>query len=146
MDEMRFDDLTPIEIPVSIGAAKYVLREASEAAVTTYRDTAAKCVTVDGDESKTITGSITGANAVLVSECLFDVDNRRVAVDVVRTWPARVVKALFEKAYELAGLKDEEATTVDALLKEKADIEKRIADFGKDKAKNEPDSITGGSD
>ncbi len=106
--DLIFEDITPKEVPVQIAGEHYVLREATEATVTTYRDSAAKCMSMDAKDTKTITGSVTGANALLVSLCLFDSGNILVPVETIRSWPARVVKPLFEKAYEMAGLKDDE--------------------------------------
>ena len=108
---MSFDDLTPIEIPVSIGGKKFLLREATEDAAVKYRNKlAAAGRMVDG---KVVgIGDIADAEPLLVSLCLLELyevngpdglpqqRERPVLLSTVRGWPAKVVKAIFDKCME----------------------------------------------
>lgn len=118
MNELNLDDLTPIEVPVSLGGKKYLLREATEAAAATYRNASVAGATLGSEGGETrITGlppDIGGLQSLLVSLCLWELNadgkpTRTVPRAVVKTWPARMVRPLFDKAQEISGLKEEEA-------------------------------------
>ncbi len=121
LNEMSFD-LTVTEVPVTIAGEKYVLREASGDTACRYQNAQIACMRMtDGQVSKVT--AIADTQPLLVSLCLLklvqkpdsdEVERRLVAISVVRAWPSRVVKDLFETAKRISGL--EEAVTERELL------------------------------
>ena len=120
--------LLPTEIPVTIDGKAYVLREASEAAAVQYRD-----ITING--AKMQDGKVVGVHGIsraeptLVSLCLFEKGDKgevAVAFATVASWPARVVKDLFENAKRISHLNEEEET-VETLEKQIAALQERLA-------------------
>jgi hypothetical protein len=115
---MDFSSLAPIEIPVKLPNGKdYILREASEADSIVWRDAVL-------DALKFVDGKMTGARrltdteVMLVASCLCETgsdgslkvtqDGHPVKVPsiLVRSLPARIVKALFERAKEISDLNE----------------------------------------
>lgn len=116
MNELNFDDLALIEVPVSIGDKRYLLREASGNVACKYRNALLNC-TVLGPEGKPQTvRNMADVEPLLVSLCLFQlleqpdgtVKERPAQLADVRGWPNRIVKALFERAKEISELDEEE--------------------------------------
>jgi len=113
-DELVFDDLEPVEVPVTIGKRKYVLREASEGAAVKFRNVSMRGARMD-TESKVVTlGEVAEAEPVLVAACLCPVDGTgKVRYDpggnpitctlqqVLAMRPS-TVKALFAKVKEIS--------------------------------------------
>jgi len=106
--ELNFDDLTPIEIPVRIQGKNYVLREASGDAACRYRNAVLACAQLTPEGKAVSVRNLADVEPLLVSLCLFDEKGNPVSVNQVRKWPARVVKALYEKAKEISDLDLEE--------------------------------------
>jgi len=106
LERMNFNvDL--IEIPITIGGEDYVLREASGDAGCKYRNALLACTTLTDGKPSRIEG-MADVEPLLVSLCLFTQGGRPVTVPKVRSWPSRVVKALFEKIKEISDLDEEE--------------------------------------
>ena len=130
-EELNFDDIAPIEIPVVIKGKRYTLKEASGDAACRYRNAVLSALQV----SKT--GEVTGARnladtePLLVSLCLFDEQDKPVPIKTVRSWPARVVRTLFEKAADISDLADFTRA--------------KIEEQKENPTGNEPDYITDGS-
>lgn len=126
MPEQKYDpmsfDLTPICIAVTVGNKKYALKEASGDAAVRYRNAQLGCTELGPDgKPKKIVG-IGDTEPLLVSLCLFEVTEvdaegnivktgANVPVNTIRSWPARIQKALFEKIKEVSEIdkEDEEA-------------------------------------
>lgn len=122
MIELNFDDLLPIEMPVRHKGKQYILREADGEAAVLWRnanmagskmDVATKVVTLGGNTAD--------VQPLLVSLCLYEADgsgklrlnkegdpDKRflVSLKVVKSWPERVVKSLFEHAKEISDLNE----------------------------------------
>lgn len=139
VNELNFNDLTPIEVPVTLGSKKYVLREASEGTSCTFNAARLRGSEITrGNDGKMTVRQLGGAadlQPLLVSLCLYAVgpDNKIVLLPngdpdlkylvplaTVRSWPARVVKPLFEKAKAISGLSEEGET--------QKDLEERFAE------------------
>lgn len=103
-----FDDLTFRKEPVQIGDKTYELHEASEAMAARYRDFMTSCVRVINGQASGIDGSMSDAQAMLLSGCLHDPEGELVSVDVIRAWPSRIVKAMFTICQEISDLKEED--------------------------------------
>ena len=115
MSNDRYEfDLTETTFPVTLNKQNYLLVEANSETGTQFKAQTLKGITMDQHENgtKKINGleNIAGNEAYLVSRCLFKLDDAgwRHAVDLatVKSWPNRIVKALYEKAREISGLKE----------------------------------------
>jgi hypothetical protein len=112
-----FDNLEPICISVRYKGVEYILKEASEGSACKYRNATLNAYRTD-EQGKVIGyAGLADAEPLLVSECLFTTDDKRVPLETIRTWPARIVSPLFEKAKEISNL-DERGSD--------EDIQKRI--------------------
>lgn len=114
MDELNFDSPEPIEIPVSIGGKKYVLREASEASAKKYEDYFVTRTRYNEEGKVAGLGEVSGGKALLVSLCLWEMKElngtlQRFPVNetTVLNWPSRIVGPIFEKAKEISGINQE---------------------------------------
>lgn len=149
-EELNFADITPIELPVTIGEKKYVLREADEETAAIFSNARLKGVQLDDGKVTGLPEDLAGVQSLLVSRCLFpyNVDgkaaNTPVPRDVVKSWPSRIVKPLFEKAKEISEL-DEGEETLEGLLKQQEDTKKKIDKMKEESAKNVLGVTMGGS-
>lgn len=150
-------DLEPRTLKVTVGLDKFVLCEASEAAAVRYENQATKAARMSDGKVVGVDG-IADTEPLLVHLCLFfatadgaqvQLDHqgrpKNVPLERVKSWPSRVVKALFEKARELSDL---DRDTEDSLKEQLARLQKRLAKIqGKKEADegdagNDPTSVT----
>lgn len=104
-------DLKIREVPVALGEANYVLREASEDAAVTYRNASmSKAKVADG---KVIgVAGIADVEPLLVGLCLFaSGSDTPVGEEFVRRLPSRVVKPLYQWVIAESGLLDKDNET-----------------------------------
>lgn len=101
-------DLTPTTVPVRIAGQDYLLKEASGAVATTWRNSVFRSTKVDSNGRPSSYEGIAEAEPLLVSLCLYEANGKLVPIQTVKSWPARIQKALFEKAKEISGLDEEE--------------------------------------
>jgi hypothetical protein len=120
---MVFDDVEPIEIPVSIKGKSYILREASESAAARYKNAQLKAMkrseSADGSSVTNLDG-IAETELLLVSVCLFEkteTGEKTVDTNWLKTLPHRVVAPLFQRAEEISGLA-KKSKTEEELVKE----------------------------
>lgn len=102
---MNFD-LTPREVPVTIGKEQYLLVEATEDVACKFRNASLNNMKVDDGKIVGMSG-VADVEPLLVSMCLLkNVGNSMVPVDIstVRAWPSRIVKKLFETIKEISEL------------------------------------------
>lgn len=145
--EMDFADLSLIEIPVTVGDKKYILREASEDSACKYRNAMLRCTKLGPEGKPASVHGIADVEPLLVSMCLFEAlpdgsgfKNSCTRVETVRSWPSRIVKQLFEKTKEISDL-DEEDEDKESLEKQKKEVEEKLAKLEEDNAaKNMPES------
>lgn len=127
-EEIRFDDLSPREIPVAIGDAKYVLREAGEAAAIKHQDAVARAFHMSADGKGAVAGAgLARTRALLVSMCLFGEGGKPVSEQVVQSWPARIVKKLASAAARMSGIGGEE--TVESLEAKIAELQQQLEEL-----------------
>ncbi len=107
MEEMNFD-LEVVSIPVTIGGEKYELREASGDAACKWRNAILSKAKLGPDGKPQTVGSIADTEPLLVSLCLFNESGKNVSLSVVRSWPARIQKALFNKIKDISDLDEDE--------------------------------------
>lgn len=143
MNELQFDDLALIRLPVSIGSLKYVLREASGEVACEYRNAQLACTQI-GENGKAVSiQGIADVELLLVSRCIFRLDGDRevpVSISEVATWPSRVVKILYEKAREISEM---DVMSEEDLGKQREQLDQRIARMRT--SKNAPEATTDGS-
>lgn len=152
VESFDFDSLELIEFPFTVGGVKYVLREADEEAATEFRNARLKGATLKDGEAVGLPDDIAGVQSLLLSRCTFRCDEEGkpfsspVSRDGIKKWPSRIVKPLFEKVKEISELNEDEGTLKD-LLKQRKELDERIAEMQEeDAAKNEQSDTTTGSD
>ncbi len=105
-EELRFDDITPIEEKVFVGGEEYLLRETSGDAAVKYDNARLFCYEYRNGELIRV-NNLANLEPLLVSLCLFMVDGKTNVSEVtVRAWPARVQKALYDRAREISGMNE----------------------------------------
>jgi hypothetical protein len=111
LEELNFEDLTPIEVHIKLGKEQYVLREATGDAACRYRNAMLKCSRMSGDGRVTTVEGLADVEPLLVSLCLFRVVTMNGSSTfqpadetTIRSWPSRIVKQLFEKCKEISSL------------------------------------------
>lgn len=136
LNEMVFNDIVPIEVPVTINRERFILREATEEAAIKFRNA---CMAGARMEDGKVVGvsNMAETQALLVSLCLF-ADDKPVPPSVIKRWPSRVVKSLFEKAKEISQLDEKEtrATLEDKMAKLRAQLESMKGVDGEEQEKN----------
>ena len=120
-DPLYFDDLQPIEVPVKYGNKAYILREASEDAAVKYRNAQARGARFGADGKPVSVESVADKEPLLVSLCLYHADKEGhisvtregrpdprflVPLQVILTWPPRIVDALFKRLLKISELDD----------------------------------------
>lgn len=125
MSEIRFDDITPIEVEVFVGKEKYILRETSGAARVIYDNARLACY--EYQEGKLVkVHDIANIEVLLVSLCLFMSDGVTPVPEVtIKMWPGRVYKALYEKAREISGMSE----TPENLEEQIKLLQKQLSEF-----------------
>lgn len=112
-DPLVFETIDLVEVPVTIGAKKFVLREPTADTASRFRSAAARCMKMSGDNLSSIDG-IGGIEPLLVSLCLFEVDaegfRQAVPLGTIMTWPSKVIKPLFALAKQLGDLDEKKVT------------------------------------
>ncbi len=138
-------DLTPIQEAVTIGGVQHYLMEADENAALQYRQASLNGVEMafDDESGTRTTKRMQGVAAVqplLVSLGLVEVINaaeqktRAVPIDIIKKWPSRIVKDLFNRIKEISDL--DEKMDIAALEKQMGRLQKRIDKLKEDAAKN----------
>lgn len=115
----------PKEIQVKIGDKTYTLREATGDAVVRFNGRRAQAGRFEDGKFVGVSSNLADAEPFLVSLCLFDEAGKLVPETVIRRWPSRVQKRLFDKVMEISELVEKEDLA--SLEKQKAELEKRIA-------------------
>jgi hypothetical protein len=125
MSEIRFDDISPIEVEVFVGKEKYILRETSGAARVIYDNARLACY--EYQEGKLVkVHDIANIEVLLVSLCLFMSDGVTPVSEVtIKMWPGRVYKTLYEKAREISGMSE----TPENLEEQIKLLQKQLSEF-----------------
>jgi len=91
---------------------EYVLRVAPGGTVNRHRIQVMSGVELGPGGKPQSMKDVAGLDAMLLSECLFDVTDNEdgvfVTVAVLDAWPERIVKPLVEKLKEISSMKEEE--------------------------------------
>lgn len=154
--DLVFDNILPVEVPVSVAGKKYVLREASGDAACRYRNALLKSTRLGPEGKPSVIDGLADVEPLLVSLCLFEVlsdgtlAKGPVPAHVIRSWPARIQKALFERAKQISDLEEREtAASLEAKITDAqtqlAAIRNGVQDPREQAAKNSRGGSGGGS-
>ena len=144
-DEFDFSDLKIIEVSVKGPNGKsYMLREASGAAAAQFNNARAKCAKFKDGELESVTGP-GRLPLYLISLCLFNTKddgtaniNSSVSLSVIQPWPDRVIQKLFDKSKEISEIDEDD--DLESLVKQRDELNEKIAKLEEDAAKNELES------
>ncbi len=138
-------DLTLVEIDVTIGAVKYILREASGKAACLYRNAMFSHTALGPEGNPVSFKGMADIEPLLVSLCLFRAEgNVPITIEAVREWPSRILTSLYDKAKEISNLAEDEDTT-ESLIKEQKALDKRKKALSESQSKKVPSNTTAGS-
>lgn len=120
LDELIFDSLVPLEVPVRIKMKdgtirQFVLKEAHAEAARQFRNCATRAAKMTDGRVTGVDG-IADAELLLVSLCIFRRDEKAdgTTMDVtisqgdIRTWKSKVVTTLFNRVKEISDLSEDE--------------------------------------
>lgn len=145
-DDLIFDDISLAEKPVSIAGQSYILRAANGDVAAQYKNKASSLYRVNQDTKETFVTGAGDLEPFLVSLCLFKVTGEnsyeKVHINHVKKFPGHVITKLFNAAKKLGGL--EEDVSIEALKKQRAELDKQIEALEKDALKNEQSPTTDG--
>lgn len=101
---LDFRDSGKIEVPV-IGpdGASYTLREAKGGGVVAYRNLIQRCQEITSDGT-VVWRNLATVEPFLISQCLYDSNDKLVPPAVIQSWPNRVQKALFARAKQISDI------------------------------------------
>jgi hypothetical protein len=129
IDPIVWDEVALIEVPVTIGNTKYVLREADVDVACKYKN--ALMGAVFARESGTGTTNIADVEPLLVSLCISygnngaKDDHTPVPLATVRSWKPALVEKLADRVKKISKLNKEDNATPDQI----AQVEKMLADM-----------------
>ena len=160
VESLNFDSLELIEVPVTIGDVKYVLREADEGAAKVYHNARLYGAKLDDGKVSGLPEDLAGVPSLVLSRCLFRLNEEgkpfpnpvplrefvgyRERNVTHKGWPARIVKPLFKRLKEISELDDDE--TLESLQEQQDEINKKIAKLKENAVKNVPEDMATGSD
>lgn len=143
----NYDDLSPQAFEFSWKGREYVLREPSEAAVLLFRQAQLKGGSMVEGKTTVSIERIYESQSILVASCTFeklkDGAESQAKAEVVKSFPARVVKDLFQRAKKMGELDEDD--TEEGIAKQIEALEKRLAAKRSVAPKNEQPAGTGTS-
>lgn len=122
-EPMVFESLEPIEVEVRVGDKTYTLREANESAAVLWRDAQLKASRMHDGKLVSFEG-MAATEPLLVSLCMYE-GEKQVPIQVVRSWPARLVKQLHERIMLISDL-EEKPKTAEATKKAIATLQEHL--------------------
>ena len=137
-----FDTLELAKVPVTLVGEEYLLYEATEGQVVSWRNHHLKSTRMADGKVIGMDG-MADSEPLLVSLCLRKVTkNGEVPVSIVtiKNWPVAVVSCLFERAKQISGLNEEE--NEDMLVKRINELTKKLEEVRGKNSKNSPESTT----
>jgi hypothetical protein len=141
--DLIFDTIDLQEVPVQIAGKHYTLREANGEAARRYRNALLRAAKLGPDGKPVSIDGMADAEMILVNECLIDKSGRKTPIQVLGSWPASIIKKLFNKAYAMSDLKEGEEDTIEGLKKRKERLEKELAETKAKLAKLQPEKSGG---
>lgn len=145
------------QIPITMGKARYILREADGDTACRYQNANLERVQYSNDGKLVNIRGGADVQPFLISLCLFETDEKgevrvsdhtkkemRVSIETIRKWPNPVMRRLFNWVKENSDLGEEEET-VEKLRKKLEEAEKKEAEK-KEAAKNDESFTTVGTE
>lgn len=143
LSEMLFTDLECAKIPVTIGKSKYIMTEASVAAVNKFKSKSLEGMKFENGKPVNITG-VGDAETLLLSQCLYNADengqlrmtkpvndssqepDRRYLVPLqrIQNWPNQIQEKLVARLKSISNLGEEENEAT--LTKQMDEIVKKL--------------------
>jgi hypothetical protein len=136
MEEFRFEDLEPIAIPVTIGKKAYILREATGDDACKWRKYLFRSTKMEGGKPIMSMDTLADSEPLLLSYCMHEeyadkngeTKERKVDLQVIRAWPNRVIRPLFEKAKAISAL-DEQEQTEEQIVKKIEELKEKLTNI-----------------
>lgn len=100
--EMNFDSLSTIRVPVVYDQKQYHLQELSGEAVADYRDAVIVASSLPETEMAQRVKAMGDAEMALLSKGLLDASDNCVSVEVLKTWPHRVLKPMVKRLKQIS--------------------------------------------
>lgn len=133
MEEFNFEDLEPIAIRVPIGKKSYILREATGDDACKWRKYLFRSTKMEGGKPIMSMETLADSEPLLLSYCMHEeytdkdgqTKERKVDLAVIRAWPNRVIRPLFEKAKAISAL-DEQDETEEQLVQKIGDLNEKL--------------------
>ncbi len=144
-DEFDFSDLKTAEKVLKYKGETYVVTEASTAAAVAYRNASLKCAKLSDGKVIGMDGAA-DLEPLLVNLCTFKTNPagertmENVPITTIRSWPARIIKPVFEWIKEVSELSDNE--TPDDLRKQIAKLQEKLDKLETNDPKGEPSDTT----
>ena len=139
LDPIVFTDLAPLQVPVELGGNKFILTEASGNAAVEWKN--AIMLATRMEEGKVVgLGELADSEPLLVSKCLYYADkdgglpvrgnqadpSKLVPLNLIRSWPAKVVRKLFQRVQEISLLNEtNQEETLETLDEKIAELRSR---------------------
>lgn len=143
-DRIDFGELD-IEIPFSVKDEEYLLIEASGETAKRYQNkTVAGAKMVDGKVTTTFI-SAADAQFILLTGSIVTSEKRDfLKEELIRSWPHKITKRLFKEAKRISEINEND--DLDSLVKQREELDERIAKIKENAAKNELENTMDGSD
>lgn len=157
-DVMEFEDEELVEVPVKIGANRYILQEANGDVVVQHRNAVLAYTRYNDQGNIASISGIASAEPLLISKCLYTtipadkanpegpvIKSKLAGLEFVNNLRHRTMKKLFNRIKEISDMNDDES--VEALKKQRDELTKRIVAIEETEAKvkNSQSGTTGGS-
>lgn len=110
MEELEFDSLEPRSFKFQWAGEMYTAHEATEDAAVKFRNAALKNARLEDGRMVLHAHGLGDTEPLLVSLCVRDKDDKLVPESLVRSWPSRIVKPVFQKLREISDLVEQEMT------------------------------------
>ena len=108
-NEFDFSAFEVTEIPVTApGGDKYILRTASAGAAKNHRNAIMRCTKFDKEGNVTGVQDLASVEPTFVAACLWhEKTGKNPNAQIVESWPAPMIKKLYEKVKEISDSNDE---------------------------------------
>lgn len=148
LPENDFSEDVLKEVSFKVGKESYTLREASYDAVLKHRNAIIACTELGPDGQPKSAKNFADTDALLLSMCLFDGENKLVPASKIRSWKASVGKRMLAVLREISELDEDSSNDVAGLQKQLSEIQEKLekAKAKEEAPKNEPSNSENGSE
>lgn len=154
--DLMLDDLEPVEHKFTFREKEYILCEASGDAACKWRNALTQAAKIGPDGRPVALGAVADTEPLLISLCLFeDVEEKgqhkrkNVQQSVIRSWPNRLQRRLFDTIQDISELVEKETPEsirekINSLQERLEELEKAGQNGEGDRLKNSPGLTTPG--